>query len=252
MLVLKTISSSSQGNCHVLEDEESMIMLDCGVRAKNILPYIKTSKLDGIFISHRHSDHSKGCKELNQYVNAKFYLNQETYESTPIHNFSKILMEENKSITAGNFTILPFEVYHDAQNYNFLIMHKPTGMKILYITDTSNVSNLTFKDVDVFIVEANWDEEWEVKEDDEVKFKRTSSDLGHLSLQDTIEFLKQNININTKSVYLTHISHSFSNYTIFAEKARSELNFAKIEAINPQVIECREFLLHEDLPFDFD
>lgn len=147
---------------------------------------------------------------------------------------------------------MPFEVYHDAQNFNYLIMHTPTGLKILYITDTSNVDNLHFKDIDVFIVEANWDEDWEVKEDDYVKYTRTSSELGHLSLQDTVSFLKKNMNINTKKVFLTHISYESTDYISFEEKARNELNFNEIYAINPKVIHPREFILHEDLDFNFE
>ena len=252
MLKLITISSSSKGNCHVLEDDNCSIMLDCGVDAKHILPNINISKLKGIFLSHKHSDHCKGCKNLNQYINAKFYCNEETYIAIPIRETSKVCIEEGKPIELCNFKIMSFEVYHDAQNFNYLIMHKPTGLKILYITDTSNVDNLHFKDIDIFIVEANWDEDWEVKEDDYVKYTRTSSELGHLSLQDTISFLKKNMNINTKKVFLTHISYESTDYISFEEKARNELNFSEIYAINPKVIQPREFILHEDLDFNFE
>lgn len=161
-------------------------------------------------------------------------------------------MEENKLVKLNDFIIMPFEVYHDAQNYNFLIMHKQTGMKILYITDTSNVNNLNFKDIDVFIIESNWDEDWEIKEEDEVKYSRTSSEFGHLSLQDTISFLKNNINVNTKKIFLTHISYESNNYLSFQEKARKELNFKELYAIDPKIIKAREFILHRDLNFNFE
>lgn len=251
MLMLTTLSSSSRGNCHILEDDNCSIMLDCGIDAKYILPNTDISKLRGIFITHKHSDHAKGCKSLNQYVNAKFYVNEETWKTLPLPNSSKVCIQEGFPVMPSSFVVMPFEVYHDAQNFNYLIRHRPTGMKILYITDTSNINNLTFNDIDVFIIEANWDEDWEVKEDDYVKFSRTSGELGHLSLQDTISFLKKNINVNTKKVFLTHISYESTNYMSFQEKARKELNFDEIYAINPKEIKSREFILHEDLDFDF-
>ena len=60
------------------------------------------------------------------------------------------------------------------------------------------------------------------------------------------------MNINTKKVFLTHISYESTNYISFEEKARSELNFEEIYAINPKVIQSREFILHEDLDFNFE
>lgn len=198
------------------------------------------------------SDHAKGCKELSKYINAKFYCNEETYKALDLIAPQKYKLFEEKVCDVGNFLILPFKVYHDVENFGFLIVHKPTRMRILYITDTSNVDNLHFSDIDIFIIEANWDEDWEIKEDDFVKFKRTSSEVGHMSLQDTISFLKETVNINTKKVFLTHVSYECTDYTLFEKKARDALNFAEIRAINPKIIKPRVFVLHEDLDFDFN
>lgn len=55
MLMLKTLSSSSKGNCHILEDNNCSIMLDCGIDAKYVLPNVEILKLKGIFITHKHS-----------------------------------------------------------------------------------------------------------------------------------------------------------------------------------------------------
>lgn len=55
MLMLKTLSSSSRGNCHILEDDECSIMLDCGIKAAQILSNIDVKKLKGVFVTHKHS-----------------------------------------------------------------------------------------------------------------------------------------------------------------------------------------------------
>lgn len=52
MLMAKFYGSSSKGNCLVLEDNDSSIMVDCGV--KNVEKKINVNKLSGILISHQH------------------------------------------------------------------------------------------------------------------------------------------------------------------------------------------------------
>ena len=49
------------------------------------------------------SDHAKGCKSLNQYINAKFYCNEETYNAIPIRENSKVCIKEGKQIELCNF-----------------------------------------------------------------------------------------------------------------------------------------------------
>lgn len=52
MLMIKFYGSSSKGNCLVLEDNKSALMVDCGV--KGIENKIDVNKLNGILISHQH------------------------------------------------------------------------------------------------------------------------------------------------------------------------------------------------------
>lgn len=53
MLKMLCYGSSSKGNCFTIEDNNGMIMLDCGV--KNVENKIDMKKLEGILISHQHS-----------------------------------------------------------------------------------------------------------------------------------------------------------------------------------------------------
>jgi Cft2 family RNA processing exonuclease len=52
MLMIKFYGSSSKGNCLMIEDSESSIMVDCGV--KNVEKKINVNKLNGVLISHQH------------------------------------------------------------------------------------------------------------------------------------------------------------------------------------------------------
>lgn len=253
MLKLNVYGSSSAGNCFILEDNYEQIMLDCGI--SKIENKIDVSKLSAILISHKHLDHTKGIKTLKDYYNKKIYSNIDVLSTLPILDNQKEVLNEEEKIVIGNFIVLPFKVYHDVENYGYLIKHIPSNLKILYIIDTSDICNLSFNDIDVFIIEANHSYKWlEEKEDLDYKDIRTYGEQGHLAIEDTIDFLKLNINHNTKKIILTHISRSFDDYKSFENLVKGEINNTKIEviAINPRLKDCLEITLKEDLDFNFD
>ena len=60
------LSSGSSGNCLFVEYKGSKILVDAGFSAKRIESLLNeigksATELDGIFITHEHADHSKGC-----------------------------------------------------------------------------------------------------------------------------------------------------------------------------------------------
>lgn len=250
MLKLTTLSSSSKGNCHILECDNSLIIIDCGIQADMIIKNINLPKLDGVFITHRHSDHSKGAKQLSLFTSCKYYMNEETCENIDLWgNDKKQIISHNKLVETKDFRIICFDVYHDVQNTNFLIQHKESGIKILYITDTSDVTNLKFKDVDFFIVEGNFSLAWDLEDK---KYQRTNSEYGHLPIEETINFLEKNININTKKIFITHISHSFKNTKEFEDMVKRQFPNVEVYAMQNQTISPQSFLLKEDLEINFD
>lgn len=253
MLKLKILGSSSAGNCFALYDNEENIILDYG--CKNTMSKVDIKKTIGILISHGHLDHCRDVKEIKECYNYKFYGNKKTLDSLPILECQKYITEEKKPFEIKQFKVVPFKVYHDFENNGYLIKHLPSGMKILYIIDTSSISNLYFKDIDIFIIEANHSYDWLLeKKDIEAKDYRSFGEQGHLAVEDTIDFLEKNINYNTKKIILTHISRSCSNYKEIEEKVKSAIKNKNIEiiAIDPKLKEPLEIVLKEDININFD
>ena len=252
MLMVKFYGSSSKGNCLVLEDNDCSIMVDCGV--KNVENKIDTNKLDGVLISHAHLDHCKNVRILKDYVKCKFYSHKECLDTLPLLKHQKYEIKELTPVNIGNFKVVATEIYHDVKNYMYLIKHIPSNMKILYATDTSSFDNISTKDVDVFCIECHHDNKWiEEKEDIDFIDIRNYSDYGHLSLQDCLQFLKKNVNINTKYIFLIHISSSFDNYLEFQKIIQKEFPDIKVFAVDPKEKNVQEFILKEELcGFEFD
>lgn len=238
---LTTLSSSSKGNIHILENGVTTILMDCGIKFNRISKDLNLLKIDGVLITHEHGDHVGGCKSLSENKITDYYGTKETLDKVNAPIFSKRAIEPFKQFKIGTFRIVSFEVMHDAVHpVNYLIYDEVSGAQLLYITDTGNVDNLSFKDIDYFLIECNFDEEWFNKEEltvtEQIKKKRLLGNYGHLSIRQTIDFLKGTINCNTKKIILCHISNSFDNYEEFEDRVRKELNFENVVALNPRYI----------------
>lgn len=248
---LNTLSSSSKGNIHILENGVTTILLDCGIKFNRLTNELNNLKIDGVLITHEHGDHIGGCKTLSENKLTNYYSTKETLDKVNVPLFSKKKIEPFKTFKIGTFTIVAFEVKHDAVHpVNYLIKDEISKAQLLYITDTGYIDNLEFKDIDYILIECNFDEEWFNKEEltttESIKKKRLFSEVGHLSIQKTIEFLKRTINYNTKKIVLCHISHSFDGYKEFEERVRDELNFENVVALDPKYIGSVVNVLHEE------
>lgn len=254
-MILKSLSSSSKGNIHILENEDTCLLLDCGINFNRISLVLNSRKIDGVLITHEHGDHISGCESLSQNKNTYFYSTKETLDKVKVPEFMKKPVQEFKTFQIGSFKIVPFEVKHDASHpVNYLIKDTISGSQLLYITDTGYIDNLIFKDIDYFLIECNFDEEWYQKEEltrtEEIKSKRLLSMNGHLSIQKTIRVLNNSVNHNTKKIILCHISSGFKDYLEFQNKIQELFPAQQVKALQQGIFLDRTIELFEKKEVD--
>lgn len=247
-MLLQSLSSSSKGNIHILENNDTTVLLDCGIKFQRLVQQLNGLKIDGVLLTHEHGDHVSGCESLSKNKDTFFYGTQETLEKVNVPEFQKKAIEPFKTYKIGTFLVTAFEVKHDAAHpVNYLIKDTITGSQMLYITDTGYIDNLIFSDIDYVLIECNFDEIWyspdvikllDEKEakNREFKGKRLLSNNGHLSIQKTIVALKKIVNHNTKKIILCHISSSYDGYVNFQETIKKEIDFENVIALNPKFI----------------
>ena len=194
MLNFCSLYSGSSGNSLFVETENTRILVDAGVSSKKIETAltnleINPASIDGILITHEHTDHVQGLGTFAKKFNLPVYVNQKTLdampkqkEKIPENNIKKFTIEEKFEI--GDMQIKPFAIPHDAANpcgFNIFKDNK----KISIATDIGHMTNGVIKNLEdsIFILlESNYDPEV-------LKFSRypyplkarIAGPIGHLS-----------------------------------------------------------------------
>ncbi|AMQ04513.1 MULTISPECIES: MBL fold metallo-hydrolase [Sporosarcina] len=213
------LASGSSGNAVFIESDEHTFLVDAGFSAKkmdSLMAGIDRSmkKVDGIFVTHEHSDHIKGIGVVARKYGTPIYANEKTWQAMdglvgniPLEQRFQFDMETVKSF--GSLDVQSFAVSHDAADPMFYVFHE-NGRKLAVITDTGYVSDRMkgfIRGADAFVFESNHDVSmlqvgrypWSVK-------RRILSDVGHVSNEDAAVAMSEVVDQKDTRIYLSHLS----------------------------------------------
>ncbi|TWI59638.1 MBL fold metallo-hydrolase [Halalkalibacter nanhaiisediminis] len=218
-LRFSVLASGSTGNAIYVETGQKRLLIDAGLSGKKmdeLFAYINRDpkELDGILVSHEHSDHIKGVGVFARKHKLPIYANEKTWAAMDGHlgtipTEQKFVFATGAVKTFGDLDVESFGVSHDAAEPMFFTFHHE-GKKLVLATDMGYVSERikgTIKGADMFIFESNHDLNmlrmgrypWNVK-------RRILSDVGHVSNEDAALALSEVIGDNTSRIYLAHLS----------------------------------------------
>jgi len=235
---IKVLGSSSSGNCIYVSDGETNILLDCGLTFKNTKVQlhalgIKLSSIHYILVTHEHIDHIRSVKKMVDDYGIKIIGSRGTLQSIDINSTYKQYIKDRTTINIGTITLQAYRINHDATEPLCFSLTNSLDEKLLYLTDCGMAKYLKFKDYDVYIIEANYsletlEENYNNNLLHKVRYERALSGMGHLSINETIEFLKRNMGSNTQKIILSHLSSENSNKESFLKAAKSQLSFDEV------------------------
>lgn len=223
---LKVLGSSSSGNCYLLSNTKETLIIECGLPYKTILRGLNfnLSNVVGVLVSHEHGDHSKSIKDmLSNGINVFTSLGTAiaiTKDCRAIETHHRLnFIKSERQFKVGGFTILPFEVEHDASEpLGFLISHEDTG-KILFVTDTYYIQ-YKFSGLKHILIECNYSKEILERNLDEglnpSRVKRLLT--SHFSLENLKGFLKETDLSQCEDITLIHLSDGNSNAAQFKKE----------------------------------
>ncbi len=212
------LGSSSDGNATAIWTKKTKILIDAGFSAKELERRLKSidvspTELDGIVLSHEHSDHVKGVSVLSRRYGIPVFANHTTFETLSGLDdiWEKRYFDSHKDFTIGEFEITALLVPHDASEPNAFVI-KNKGKKVTVATDMGTLTPAFIEHAynsDLIIIESNYDKKMLLEGFYHPILKeRILSDFGHLSNKVAAKTLKQVIGVSTRQVLLAHLSQN--------------------------------------------
>ena len=226
------LGSGSTGNSVLVSTEKTKVLVDAGLSAKQTLLRLGEvgedfEKLDGVLITHEHSDHVGGLRVLMRKVDCPVFISEKTEQAylrpkrgangekerklrAKVLQDKTVEIESSKEFRIGDIDFEPFSVPHDAVD-NFGFIAKNRGHRVATLSDFGYFTTLIkqkLRECDGIVIESNHSLDmlkacpvysWELKQ-------RISSNTGHLSNEDLSDWLTNDFDGAARDIVLTHLS----------------------------------------------
>ena len=223
------LASGSSGNLTLIETETTRVLVDAGLGKRETLRRLEAlshriERLDGIVISHEHSDHVGGLPQILGLWRTTVFFTEATHRATmqcmPETSHKRVSHVEHfcpgDRFNIGDIEVAAFSIPHDAADpvgYTF----RTNGTKVAIVTDLGYLPELVkhhLRGADCLILESNHDLEmlkvgpypWHIKQ-------RVMSRTGHLSNHTVSEFFAdlEAFDGRARYVVLAHLSENNNN-----------------------------------------
>ena len=217
MLELCTLYSGSSGNCVYISNGETRLLVDCGVSGKRIEAGLCSigvgpDTIDGVLITHEHSDHIASVGILHRRYGWNIFVNQPTWKAAEpaIGKYNPDLLHFFEGdFSVGNIAVTPFPIPYDAAapvGYRFSC-HKAS---VTVATDLGVITPRLEQQLagsDLVLLEANHDEEMLKAGPYPYPLKRRIlGNQGHLSNENAGKLCARLAKEGTKEFLLGHLS----------------------------------------------
>ena len=227
--------SSSSGNAEFVGTPDGGILIDCGVSARRLtLAFercgIHPEAVQGIFITHDHSDHVKGLRVFAKKYGIPVYAQEMTRRC--LYSCGWLDPEQPCNTLTGTaecagIRITPFETSHDTAQSCGYRMELPDGRICAVCTDLGYVSETVaaaLTGCDLVLLESNYDKNMLRTGPYPAHLKmRIASQVGHLSNDDCAEEASALLRSGTVHFILGHLSQHNNTPALAAQTVEAGL-----------------------------
>ncbi|NOU95614.1 MBL fold metallo-hydrolase [Paenibacillus sp. LMG 31456] len=218
MIEITPLGSSSAGNAYRVTDGETVLLLEAGLRYKDIQRALnfRISQIAGCLITHEHMDHCKAAADLVK-AGVDIYASSGTLEALQLPSHRTKQLQALQQFTIGTWTILPFDVQHDvSEPLGFLLVNQ-AGEKLLFATDTYYIK-YRFSGLTHISIECNYsmkllNENISSGRVPAIMKKRLLR--SHFSLENLKDFFRANDLSKVEEIWLLHLSDNNSDEAMF-------------------------------------
>ncbi len=214
-----SIGSGSAGNCTVIEQQSTRLLLDCGFSLKEVVTRLHKldltpAQISGILITHEHDDHAKGAFRLAAKYNIPIWLSHGTLKMCERYLPENVqiqlnIIDSHTSFEIQDLQITPYPVPHDAREPTQFSFYDGQN-KLGVLTDAGSSTpyiEQVLTQCDALVLECNHDLNmlengpyaWTLK-------KRVGSRLGHLDNASAARLLASLDNSKLKHIIAAHLS----------------------------------------------
>lgn len=236
-----SIASGSSGNCIYIGTDATHLLVDVGISCKRTVEGLGqlglTGKdIDGILITHEHSDHINGLGVICRKFGIPIYATKGTISA--IKRVSSLgviddslfrVVREDEKFILKDITVNPMKISHDAAQpvaYRFQYGNR----RMAVATDLGTYNEYTvecLRGMDVLLLEANHDINMlQVGPYPYALKQRILGNRGHLSNELSGKLLSRLLHDGLKTVFLGHLSKENNLAELAYETVRLEISMA--------------------------
>lgn len=239
---LCSIASGSSGNCIYVGSEATHLLVDVGISGKRVEAGLSELELcgrdiDGILITHEHSDHIAGIGVLCRKYEIPIFATRGTIKAI-LQNGGKNApdpslfqeIEADRKMIIKDLSVSPMRISHDAaEPVAYRIGYE--GKKVAVCTDLGVYNDYTvecLKGMDALVLEANHDVNMlQVGPYPYYLKQRILGDRGHLSNENSGRLLNRILHDKLKAVVLGHLSKENNMPELAYEAVRMEITLGE-------------------------
>jgi phosphoribosyl 1,2-cyclic phosphodiesterase len=251
---IASLNSGSNGNCYYIGNDSDAVLIDAGISCREterrfIRMGLAISKVKAIFITHEHTDHTRGAEVLSRKYSIPVYITAATYRNSRL----KIDHQKLNTFTAGNpveigkLSVIPFPKKHDASEpHSFTVF--ANGITVGVFTDIGVACEHVAHHLShchAAFLEANYD----VKMLEAGRYplnlkRRIRGDEGHLSNDQALELFLSHRAPWLKLLVLSHLSAENNHPQLVHELFSRHADGTKI-VVASRFEESEVFSIHE-------
>jgi phosphoribosyl 1,2-cyclic phosphodiesterase len=210
------LGSGSSGNATFVEHAGTRLLIDAGLRAKEIVERLAAISVDpssihAVLVSHEHGDHIRGVGPLCRKFRIPLFISPRALGHAPfaLQQLAHRPLAADTPLQLGQLVITPFSVPHDSID-PLAFSLRGGRSRVCVVTDIGILTEgvrRRLASADLLVVESNHDLEmlkngpypWPLKQ-------RVMSNYGHLSNEALACFLGEHFAGSGRAVMLVHLS----------------------------------------------